>query len=366
MTSEPVDLDPPAPRVRAPRRAGDGRGRPPSRTSRVWFLGAGASKSAGLPLTEELLERIHPRIDGPLWKRVRQAKGAWGRDLYKVYRVIYPDGGVSGFRPGVADLFTQLEVASRSYEQRARVPLRATELLKDLRQEIALGLTYDAERVDIETTTHFERLTSSDRPQVVITSNWDDLVERVAKHLKLKVWFQWPLDPRTGGRRKLGKDELLVLKLHGSIDWTTGASIKLCPSPHGNFITPLSVERGVVHEFARGRKSAFDAFYLRQRFPGVEPLMATMAVGKDVQVDLLEPVWSDAYYSISRARQLEVFGYSFPSDDLEIKMLLRLGTRKARGSDIADNLEIVIRNPSPEAHVRARTHLGNKLISHYR
>lgn len=89
-----------------------GGGRPPDRRLGVMFLGAGASKAAGLPLTEELLRHIWPRAfeaDYARWETLRSAK-QWKGDLEAAARVLYPDGGSPEFRPVVSEFFTLLEV----------------------------------------------------------------------------------------------------------------------------------------------------------------------------------------------------------------------------------------------------------------
>jgi hypothetical protein len=83
-------------------------GRPPRRRLGIVFVGAGASKSAGLPLTEELLERIWPRPGGSAeWHRQRTPR-RWDAELERAVRVLYPQGAAKGFRPSVADFFTVL------------------------------------------------------------------------------------------------------------------------------------------------------------------------------------------------------------------------------------------------------------------
>jgi hypothetical protein len=78
-------------------------GRTPGRHSYTVVLGA-----AGLPLTEELLERIWPRPGGSAeWHRQRTPR-RWDAELERAVRVLYPQGAAKGFRPSVADFFIVL------------------------------------------------------------------------------------------------------------------------------------------------------------------------------------------------------------------------------------------------------------------
>jgi hypothetical protein len=98
-----------------------------------------------------------------------------------------------------------------------------------------------------------------------------------------------------------------------------------------------------------------------------EPLMATMAAGKnDFITQEIASIWDDAYWTLSRARSLDIVGYSFPDDDLELRTLMRLTTRKAGGDSALDgDLALAVCNPSPDTHDRARSLLGAGLTSSY-
>lgn len=92
-----------------------------------------------------------------------------------------------------------------------------------------------------------------------------------------------------------------------------------------------------------------------------EPYMVTMARGKSGDLGPLRGVWRDAYGAISRAKRLEIVGYSMPPDDVEIRTLLRAGVQ--RGADLE---EVIVRNPAPEVHVRVRQYLDRSVRSDYR
>jgi hypothetical protein len=64
--------------------------------------------------------------------------------------------------------------------------------------------------------------------------------------------------------------------------------------------------------------------------------------------------------SLSRAKQLEIVGYSMPDDDVEIRTLLRAAVRRGGGPEA-----ILVRNPSPDVHVRVRRFLQRNIESNY-
>lgn len=349
-----------------------GSGRPPIRRLKTLFLGAGASKAAGIPLTEELLENVWPRRGSSRWNQVR-SEDSWNASLLQAVRVLYPDGDLVGYRPNVADFFTVLEVVAAVHDGRARLPVRASELLAELRTEIALGLLGTLKTMSVSETPQYGWLTSPNRPKIIITSNWDNLVEAAGVAAGLRVLLSWPVDSSGRPKNDIRKDEIVVLKLHGSVDWGFNRDIPAKPKPLNSLYSDLSTAIGAETPFGKARKS--DLLPLRYRSLDVEaestlgfsePLMATMAVGKQVQVDALEEIWNNAYWVLSRAASLDVVGYSFPTDDLELRTLLRTTTRQAGGASLAKDLRLSIVNPSPSAHERGRKFLGSTVKSDYR
>lgn len=351
-----------------------GQGRPPERRLRVLFLGAGASKAAGLPLTEELLEMVFPRSGSSGWHSVRSAT-RWRRQLSEALKVLYPAGDSQGFRPTASDFFTALEVVAAVHADRARLPLDAPSLLADLRTEIARGLHGAIAKLTLENTLHGSWFASDDHPQVVITSNWDSLVEQAAASAGREVRYLWPVDAARRRRYTLRRGTVVILKLHGSIDWGTDARRNVSATPIKRYYADLRTPIGASTKFRRGNKRS-DLVLRFKSIEGVKdrdgmavgfdpPLMATMAVGKYDHIGALHDVWDDAYWCLSRASALDIIGYSFPADDLELRTLLRVTTRQAGKAGLAKALDLGVSNPAPEAHERARGFLGGPIRSEY-
>jgi hypothetical protein len=339
------------------------------------FLGAGASKAAGLPLTEELLEHIYPRRPPAVWHSVHSGT-AWARLLSTALKVLYPAGDANGFRPSVADFFTVLEVVATVHANRERLPLDALTLVGDLRTEIARGLHDQLDDLAIDTSPHYAWFTSDQYPQVVVTSNWDTMAERAALLAGRTVRLLWPRDTRDRRITALRRGEVVILKLHGSIDWGTYATRSVLKTPLAEFYSALETAVRKRTAFERATKPADLPLRFRsledkrdgqgKRVGFAPPLMATMAVGKQAQIDLLGTVWDDAYWCLSRAATLGVVGYSFPPDDLELRTLLRMTTRRAGQATLDSTLALTMCNPSPESHDRGRHFLGDPITSDYR
>lgn len=355
-------------------------GRPPDRRLSVMFLGAGASKAAGLPLTEELLRHIWPRdyeVGNDPWASMKSPR-QWRVDLEGAVKVLYPDGGSDGFRPPVSEFFTLLEVMDRVHAGRERLPLDAGDLLRALRAEIALGLTgaVNRQRRRSVNLPHYRWLTAPQgRPSVIVTSNWDTLVEQTALRAGLNVLLSWPRNRNGDRRTELPSKTVVVLKLHGSIDWGRGDD--LCVSRANRDWeydrVDAIVDRSTRRQHSRDGSETILRFKTydhpiaseRGRSGFDEPMMATMAAGKDTYISDLTEMWDDAYWVLSRANRLDIVGYSFPPDDLELRTLLRVTTRQPGQAGLAEGVELSVCNPSPDTHDRARSILGMDLTSSF-
>lgn len=153
--------------------------RPPTRNKQVYFLGAGFSRAAGLPNTAELLTEVDA---------LAETHTAWGvsKDmssrLAEAYKYFYPERG-NGFRPDVVDFFSVLTTYAAI--DRGGLPdgFGDSALLADLRFAIAQVLCQRTKALNEAQLRSAEPdLNEMIRPgNVIITSNWDGVVERLCE-----------------------------------------------------------------------------------------------------------------------------------------------------------------------------------------
>lgn len=194
---------------------------------------------------------------------------------------------------------------------------------------------------------------------IIVTSNWDFILERYAQShmipLRLSVY---------------GETEVVLLKLHGSIDWcrvddraprysdgdySTLRELLFSPSAH-RFQLPRAKERLLR---IRALEKWGDAW--RRVKSRAESLhMVTMVRGKSGDLGPLQSVWRDAYGAISRAQRLEIVGYSMPDDDIEIRTLLRAGIERGTNPPT-----LIVKNPAPDVHHRIRQYLDRQARSDF-
>src|SRR5262249_38394557 len=136
--------------------------------------------------------------------------------------------------------------------------------------------------------------------------------------------------------RQFPNDEVTLLKLHGSIDWCTGhsrtgkysdrdfAALSELRQSDRNRRPPLPTDDADVMRIRTTLKRTWAPIRTRAR----EPYIVTMVTGKADDLGPLLEVWRDVYRALSRARAVQIVGYSMPPDDVEIRTILRTGIQR--------------------------------------
>ncbi|WP_155997136.1 hypothetical protein [Thioalkalivibrio sp. ALMg3] len=329
--------------------------RSPARNTQIYFLGAGFSKAFGLPNTAELLSRVHSLSNGNHHWGV---SADIGNRLEAAYQYFYPDDG-KNFQPPVGGFFTVLS----TYESiGSGLPqgFSDSSLLRDLKFAIASIICSDSKQIDKELTCENPLLDDMLQPgHVVITSNWDYLIERACIRRGVPFRLQWAND----------LSALTILKLHGSVDWTEK---KYAKKPWGlrnyfrleDLINPRRQRHDSVSSKHLARSHAVENWtrgYQVIKGSTHQPFMLTMARAKSMSIGPVMAIWSDAYDVLSRADRLSIIGYSIPDDDVEIRTLLRAGL--CRGTK--NPTSVIVINPEPSVHERVRRQIYREVESDY-
>jgi hypothetical protein len=313
-----------------------------------------------MPNTAALITDVRNQLVKSAWRHSATLEP----ELRDAFDAFYPDGSDKGFSPDAVDFFSSLrsyveicsgypgslaETAGLFRKLKFGIAHLLVQRLKEKEAALKKGSPYLDEVVQ--------------EGNIVVTSNWDFGIERYAQFKGVPV--------RWRGHRD---SELVVLKLHGSIDWLLGQ--------HGRIETFGKQDFAMLNEQIYGpghytpalpskkdrmgcviRNRALENWgqaWSRISSRADEPYLVTMARGKEGDVGPLLDVWREAYEALSRARRLEIVGYSMPDDDVEIRTLLRAAVRRGGGPK-----EIAVRNPSPDVHVRARRFLRLDVESNY-
>jgi hypothetical protein len=308
-----------------------------SRGETVVFLGAGATRPFGIPLTAEILPQLLGHVRGEtLFGRSRAAREE-ARLLGRLLRRLAPGLRAGVDPPLITDLLSLVDHMGAS-GQAARPGLGPHELER-LRLLLERGLAEVlAVRVEqrrrngalLARFVDWIETLAADGGLTLISTNYDVVVEqalytrlgrsRVAADVDFGVsWYAFG-----SGRRqdRPAHPRLRLLKLHGSLDWLH------CPLCEHLYIHPArAVFRGRTRPGRTPRQGACVCGYGPLRHVIVAPSMV-----RDVRDADLLSIWQAALEALRAARRWIVIGYSMPPEDVAIRsMLVRaLGGRKTR------------------------------------
>jgi hypothetical protein len=329
----------------------------PERNRTVYFVGAGLSRALGLPNTAELLSCVLALAGRS--KRWSQTERLPAR-IDAAAKFFYPDAENKGYRPDVVDFFSALRTYIDVGSGLSGGFRDAPELFRALKFAIAQVLIDGTRDIDMKLQAGHRFLDRIVQPgNVVVTSNWDLVLERYA------ALRQVPL--RLTG---YDKSEFVVLKLHGSVDWCTSGR-RSRRYTDSNFATLTEQLFATSPRRLRVPQARDTVIRIRalEDWPrawstvssrALDLHMVTMARGKGGDLGPLQEVWRDAYGALSRASRLELVGYSLPDDDIEIRTLLRASILRGTGPRT-----LITRNPSPDVHERVWRFLSREARPDY-
>ena len=158
---------------------------------RVFVLGAGASKSCRLPLTNELLPGVLPAIDDPA---TRTGLEDFIRYLYPHFRSAWRN------YPNLEELLSLIDTYLEFSPKVKRRPKygnpEVIRFKRELLRAISIHLCQQVAHVKIQETQLFRLVRRLRRGDVVITFNWDFTVERALVELNRFGWVSYTLDPK--------------------------------------------------------------------------------------------------------------------------------------------------------------------------
>lgn len=307
------------------------------------FLGAGASKVFGYPLTNELLPRILAALDhdtlfrGINSEQLNAADRSWFRDgLYRFFpglesakQLATPEQPLA---VGVTDLLTLIDRALLVGEARAGMPPEELGRFRHLvERAIYEVLLHDNDRRKAPNLAALQRfvqwLTLQDAPVSLITTNYDTAVDqRIFEAVGRTDRRKW--EARIGAEVDVGfawrsvDDGLLVprpaqprwqiLKLHGSVNWLR---CSLCGQIYQNVGGPVG-SKAFEHRLSDWNTCHCNA-WARLRLHLVTPSF----VRQTNDAHLLG-IWQSALETLRTADRWVIVGYSLPPDDISIRSLL--------------------------------------------
>lgn len=279
------------------------------------ILGAGATRGASFVQPDEV---VPPPLDRDFFQVLQMSAAGRtpeGRALVEHVRTVYGPA----LNIGLETVFNNLDAARvfhSSFNVTAGRYLEEPKRLIDYLRVVLPALLGETIRDECDHHTALAgRLRVGD---AVISLNYDCLID---KALSTHAGFRF--DPerngygvevssgannwRNTGRGRRAKGSILLLKLHGSLNWRAGGPpLRLRADPY------QTVEQGVV---------------------------APPLTNKPVQEEPFRDIWKGARVAVGRMRRLLIIGYSMPEGDGLVRTLL--------ATDLSPHLEdVVIVDPS--------------------
>lgn len=337
--------------------------------STVLFLGAGASRPFGFPVTAEILPEVLRRLSSAELFRdpspagsVEERTEALGGLLRDALPGLFEEGVEV---PLVTDLLSLLDHMLLAGHP-PRPGLRAAELdrLRALLEEAVaevLSAPMEAGRA-AQNAPLLDRLVgwmhgvadSEDRRLSIITTNYDVAIEKrlyqamEAREIPDQVDFGLTWRPMSSGASGVvhlrpAAPRLAFFKLHGSLDWLR------CPLCDHIYIDPArTIFRGRASGEAgeRGTPQACVCGHAPLRHILVAPSMV-----RDVRNPNLLSIWQSAFEALRTADEWIVIGYSLPPEDIAIRSML---LRAYRGRAAPPEVTLVERTQTKNVENRYR------------
>jgi NAD-dependent SIR2 family protein deacetylase len=296
------------------------------------FLGAGASRPLGYPVTDSILPAIWSGLlDGGFrrWPGLRGRRGAsrFAGRLRRLLVILLP--GLESGRPpegasivDVISLLDQLIMEGRTpHPDLSEAELRQTRVLLDLGINAVLQ---GRKRREMRDKLVAWLLSEAVRPEwsrvTLISTNYDTAVEQglyrhliaaptsVGRHVDLGIAWRDAYRDLTHTRPRRAR--LAVFKLHGSLNWLR------CETCGYIFV---NVQQRIASLEFRARLSPYNECRCGGRLRSV---VVTPSVVRDVRDANLLSTWNAALEDLRLAHEWIFIGYSLPSEDIAIRSLL--------------------------------------------
>jgi hypothetical protein len=313
------------------------------------FLGAGAAKPFGYPLSSALLDQIVENFDDPHFVK----SGRKTLENY-LFRLLPGESRKRKNLPPVTSLLSLLDYSLTSGQSMLpRESADETRKARQLLERAILEVINDKEKFNPRSDRaldHFADVlrywrTLSTEPLDVMTTNWDmssdEVVGRAAEvdavselnwnnedmAAQIDFGFGWACRMR-GGVRKLFSRPVTprarLLKLHGSTNWLK------CPLCDAVYINP----RGPNWHEAYGPASPKNTCHCSKT--RLEAQIVSPSFLREMREPNLLAVWKLALDALRSADDWLIVGYSFPDEDLAVRALFTRayashGTLTARG-----------------------------------
>lgn len=314
--------------------------------SRAYILGAGFSCHAGFPLVRNLLPSVIDIVKQMSLEKT--AKGVIYTEAiphYHKYMELKHPQAVQGYdRIGIEELMMEMskEIENGNDVIGAIDVVRAFNLLRFGAVDYLNKLIDGVDSMDA-----IKNFLGKCKDCIVITFNWDTLVERAALALGLRC-----ITTKDGSIQILNQNGEVVtelIKLHGSVQWIEKAR------PGGDKIRPHNES---LFTLILGCVYAYNDYESIDFITPLGDIPAIVIPSKDIRASSLQPLWAEAKRRLASTNEIVVIGYSLPSYDQPSIHLLGewMESNTLKGRSKAITIRVV--DPSIEVHKRYEALFG--------
>lgn len=306
------------------------------------FLGAGASRTFGVPLTREILREILQKCREQTLFGESPHGAAANKRLLASLQALLPGLDVPGMElPLITDLISLIDYSLSV----STTPIRGVDQrgLLELRSLLARAI---AEIVDIRPWPHKKETTeqakfqqwsrwlvdlSSSRQVSVLTSNYDIVSEQpILRNLwgryiserkvyrRIDFGLAWHAPHIAPVQRRPKSWHISFFKLHGSVNWLACEVCEHIYIQHWSPIYWLDNEPSLSPSAA---STGRDRLVCRCDHGPLSPVIVAPSLVRDIRNPSLLEIWKNALEALRAAEEWIIIGYSFPPEDLAIRSM---------------------------------------------
>ena len=267
-------------------------------TRKIYFLGAGASREAGIPTQKELWEQIEERLTKKGDKKIKPVL-----DFASYLNFAKPNTKVN---INTAELLTIMDLA---LEQNVSLGKYGGDDLRKIRNILVNAMCDILEQAAYKEgagvlAEFCQKLTGEDS---IISLNYDTVIDHILMDCMGEIDYGFSFDQVFGtpffGKRE-GKQ--LLLKPHGSLNW------RYCSRCNHIYLLLDKRKEGCSRQLT----CPADKHPLRE-------VIVTPTYHKKFLVPQLHNVWMLCFEKIKEAEMINFVGYSFPPGDVHIIHLIK-------------------------------------------
>lgn len=309
---------------------------------RVFILGAGFSAPLGMPLTTGLLKGVHEVAASKVWYRENGEPSPNGMAdwLLEELNWYFPLASFNhadirlGSIPVDFDLEKFLSLVAATSAMQYKTGERWNEHGDKFTAFMKAWLGEFIERQQRSALknipNHYLRLAASLLDSVVLTFNWDTVVETLLEQVGISYAFDLP--------STYGKDMVPLIKLHGSLDWFSMNTVEEKPgwmefAPIGKSFEGIGRAKGDVLQY--------------HHYPFLTPWIITPGYDKIFQMINLGDIWQIPWMFLQDELEVIIIGFSMRPDDYHSRAFIypqlvegsRSGNLKVKVIDLATTPE---------------------------